>query len=1094
MNQLRFILKSFRFFSKQHIAVFLAALISSAVLTGALIVGDSVKYSLNNLVNKRLGNIEYALLTGDRFVSSQLSAEISKDLNIPTSSLLMMQGIAINTENQKRINKAQIVGIDNSFWSLSYVEMSELKADEVIISKNIADKLNLSIDSELLLRIHNADVIPLNSPFTTDEEHSVAMRVTVKAIADDKSLGRFSFRNNQAAPYNIFINKEVLAEKLELSGLSNIIIATGNEYIDYSTLDYSLRKNWTLSDAGLKTNKHVDSDIIDLISQRIFIDNTTSNNVSNIKIPNEKLLTYFVNSFRHNNNETPYSFVTAASNKFLGEEITKTEIIINSWLAEDLNVVIGDTLELEFFVIGPLRSLIEKSESFVIKKVIPATNNYADQALMPDFPGLSDAGNCNEWDTGIPINLKKIRDKDEKYWTDFKGTPKAYISLDKGLELWNNKFGNYTSIRFDSKTILNAELEEEVLATIDPKDLNLTFIDVRSDGIRAASNGVDFGELFLSLSFFVIASAILLMVLIYSLNLENRKHELGVLTALGFTKKQILRLRFSESLPTIILSSIIGGLAGILYNKAMISGLNSVWNDAIHADMLEINIVPQTIITGIIIGVIISLLSIYLVTARRLKKTIISTIQDQADSHNLKKNRFSKIIALTGISGSIALVLYSVLGSIENSTSLTLTGGLLFIVGCVPLISIMMNKKNSGKDSQKKTLDFWSLAIINTGRNKSRNIAVIALLAIGTFTIIVTGANRLTFSGTENQRKSGTGGYKLWVENTLPLLQNLNTDEGKKHYGLENERILDNVSFVQLNNLPGDDASCLNLNQVQNPQILGINSKVFDSLGAFSFAKLLTESDNPWLELDKDYGPDIIPAIADQTIIQWGIMKSIGDTLTYVNESGKDIKLVLVGGLKSSVFQGNILISEKHFIVNFPGSSGSNIMLIDVPEVDIDEVESLLNNFLTDYGIEIYSASKRLQDFYSVTNTYLTIFMILGGLGVILGTFGLGIVLMRNMIERKHEIAIFEALGFKKSQIFKLIFTENLFLLIAGIVVGFISATIAILPSILSPAFHIPGSFLFVLILIVFISGLLWIYIPARLVMKNMLIENLRKE
>ncbi len=519
-----------------------------------------------------------------------------------------------------------------------------------------------------------------------------------------------------------------------------------------------------------------------------------------------------------------------------------------------------------------------------------------------------------------------------------------------------------------------------------------------------------------------------------------------------------------------------------------------MWNDAIHADMLDIHIVPETILIGIAIGIVISLSTIYIVTARRLKKTIISVIQNQPDSHKLKNPKFGKMVAIIGILASICLVLYSVFGSIENNASLTLFGGFLFLTGSVSLISVIMNRSH-GKNSLKPLLNFKHLVLINASRNKRRSIAVIALLAIGTFTIIVTGANRLTFSGTENQRESGTGGYKLWVENTIPLLQDLNTQDGKKQYGLENESLLDDVSFVQFLNLPGDDASCLNLNQVQKPQILGVNPYIFDSLQSFSFAKTLTDSQNPWLELNKDYGPKIIPAIADQTVIQWGLIKSIGDTLTYYNESGNEIKLLLIGGLNSSVFQGNVLISEKNFTANFPGSSGSNIMLVDMAAADnTSEIEGLLINSLTDYGIEVNSASDRLAGFYSVTNTYLSIFMILGGLGVILGTVGLGIVLLRNMIERKQEIAIFEALGFKKSQIFKLIFSENIFLLFTGIIIGFLSATIGILPSILSPAFHMPGYFLFILVLIVTISGLIWIYIPARTVLKKQMLENLRKE
>lgn len=299
---------------------------------------------------------------------------------------------------------------------------------------------------------------------------------------------------------------------------------------------------------------------------------------------------------------------------------------------------------------------------------------------------------------------------------------------------------------------------------------------------------------------------------------------------------------------------------------------------------------------------------------------------------------------------------------------------------------------------------------------------------------------------------------------------------------------------MQFHNQPGDDASCLNLNQVQLPQIIGISPNLFDSVQAFSFSRLLSKSKSPWLELNEDYGLDIIPAFADQTVIQWGLLKTIGDTLTYSNEYGEEIKLLLIGGLGSSVFQGNILISDSAFMANFPSSGGSEIMLVDVQGGNSKEVESLLTRQLSDYGIEINSTSGRLASFYSVTNTYLTIFMILGGLGVILGTFGLGIVLMRNMLDRKHEVAIFEALGFKKSQLFKLILTENIFLLVAGIVIGFLSAIIGILPSIISPAFHIPGNFLFIMVIIILFSGILWIYLPAKYIMKKQLIENLREE
>jgi hypothetical protein len=81
---------------------------------------------------------------------------------------------------------------------------------------------------------------------------------------------------------------------------------------------------------------------------------------------------------------------------------------------------------------------------------------------MPLFPGLADAGSCYDWETGIPIDLEKIRPKDEQYWNDFRGTPKALISMQQGITLWGNAFGNYTSIRFDKQSMGYGELVQQL--------------------------------------------------------------------------------------------------------------------------------------------------------------------------------------------------------------------------------------------------------------------------------------------------------------------------------------------------------------------------------------------------------------------------------------------------------------------------------------------------------------------------------------------------------------------------------------------------------------------------------------------------------
>lgn len=1094
MTIFKFIIQSIRFYWRQHIAVFLGTVISTAVLTGALIVGDSVRMSLTKLVDVRLGNTRYALQTGDRFVRAQLADEISRKVNAHTSALIMVQGIAINPESDTRVNRAQVVGIDSSFWRFSTAKPCAISNDEAIISKNISQRLNIKAGDEFLLRIEKTSIIPLNAPFSQDVDPSVAVRLKVKVIANDSDFGRFNLKSNQTAPYNIFVSRDMLAGKLDLVGKANVIL-TGD--IDENALKSAFHNSFKLDDASIKIRELPESNSLEVLSERIFIDEPIAKSILSLDKPNETVLTYLVNSIGFNGKETPYSFVTASSNPNILGNLKDDEILVNDWIASDLGVEKGDSISLKYFVIGSLRTIKEVKKSFVVKGVVPVQSKFINSSLMPLFPGLADAESCSDWETGVPIDLTKIRDKDEKYWNQYKGTPKALISIQAGLSMWGNRFGNYTSIRFDKEKVQIDQLKSEILSKIKPEDFGLTFVPVYAQGLSAASNSVDFGGLFLSLSFFVIAAGILLTVLIYSLNTESRREETGVLSGLGFERKLILKIRFGESILVTLLGGLVGAAFGVLYNYALVWGLNSVWQGAVHTNNLEVFVKPSTVVIGIFSGVLVALISIYIVTRRKLKQPISWLIKSNFDSPlQVIRNylNVSKLIALISILGAVTMVIYSLLSPGEVNAEMFLSAGGLFLVGCIALVDwrlrIIRDKTHTSP------LSLLQLSLKNASRKKSRSLTTIALLALGTFSIIITGANRKTYYGVENLRQSGTGGFLYWVETTLPIQYNLNSPNGKAKFGFDTEESLREVDFIQLHSLDGDDASCLNLNQVQKPRILGVKPEAFDSRHSFIFVNSLgsVSKNNPWLELKNRHGDNVIPAIADQTVITWGLKKTLGDTLIYLNESGKKIKLLLVAALDNSIFQGNILIADSLFVQNFPSTSGSKIMLIDAPKANQQQFTGLLNSALTDYGIEITPTANRLAEFNSVENTYLTVFMVLGGLGVIIGTFGLGVVLLRNMLERRSEIALLMAIGYQRQQVFRLIFIENLIILILGLATGVLSAIIGILPSILSPAYTMPAGFIATLVLIVFASGVVWIYLPTHNALKGNIIKGLREE
>src|SRR5262249_28583983 len=160
---------------------------------------------------------------------------------------------------------------------------------------------------------------------------------------------------------------------------------------------------------------------------------------------------YFVNELRVGARSTPYSTVSALQGPIIPLNMSDDEILINQWLADDLGAKSGDRISLKYWVVGPMRKLVEKSSELKVRGILPMTGPAADPALMPDIPGLTDKKNCRDWEPGVPIDLKKIRDKDQGYWDKYRGAPKAFITLAAGQRIWNNRFGNLTAVRYPSK-------------------------------------------------------------------------------------------------------------------------------------------------------------------------------------------------------------------------------------------------------------------------------------------------------------------------------------------------------------------------------------------------------------------------------------------------------------------------------------------------------------------------------------------------------------------------------------------------------------------------------------------------------------------
>ena len=90
--------RSLRFYWRSHLGMLLGAILATAILVGALAVGDSVRYSLRELALSRLQGIHLALHAPDRFFRTQLVDDLKADLDAPVAPVILLRGTAAGDE------------------------------------------------------------------------------------------------------------------------------------------------------------------------------------------------------------------------------------------------------------------------------------------------------------------------------------------------------------------------------------------------------------------------------------------------------------------------------------------------------------------------------------------------------------------------------------------------------------------------------------------------------------------------------------------------------------------------------------------------------------------------------------------------------------------------------------------------------------------------------------------------------------------------------------------------------------------------------------------------------------------------------------
>ena len=1133
------------YFWRSNLAVVLGVATAVAVLAGALLVGDSVRGSLRDLFLQRLGRTDN-VIASTNFFREKLADEFQADSRFDATfigdcPLIVLSGLVTDEKSGRRASSVQVYGVDDRFWKFHGLtsQVKPLTDRDVLLSPDLARELGIEAGQTILLRIEKPSAIPAGSLHGRKEDLGRTIRLSFREALAPTQLGEFSLRPSQGAVRAIFVSLPRLQKDLEFAGKANtILLADKSPAIKPGSsgppvITNILKDTFSLEDLGIKLR------VLDkqrgialenesaIISDQLYadaVDAARKNNLSALPI-----LSYLANAIRLGEGEVPYSIVTAINPEAfevmshhyghgpgpLGDSVSAEvlalpPIVLNEWAAGDLDAKRGDKITLEYYLWEDDGRLQTRSADFMLDAIVPLNDEAVDRDLVPNYPGLTETENIADWDPPFPVNLKKVRPRDEDYWHRYRTSPKAFIPLETGIHIWGSRHGKFTSLRIrafdgsDPQSRLEP-FKQSLRAALDPLQMGVSISSVRTQGLEASKGATDFGEYFVYFSFFLVIGALLLASLFFKLGIEQRLREIGTLQAVGFPAATVRSLFLYEGFALATVGSVLGVIGAVGYGELMMYGLRTWWVGAVGTTMLRLHVSPLSLLLGGVGGIVSALLCVGWTLRTLNASSPRSLLTGSLDAAKQRGQGFRRRLGFLS-SGLLGIVLVSAGAVLLFSASLNWIGQTagFFGAGSLLLAALLCFEYGWLTRNSRSVISghgWWPVSRLgfrNATSRPGRSILCIALIASAAFIIVAVDVFKRDNRDATLDKKSGNGGFPLLAESLLPLYHDPNTPEGREALNLvpQNGVAPESVNFNRFRVRPGDDASCLNLYEPRDPRILGAGDSFIQS-GRFSFqesaAQTKEERENPWLLLNRELPDGVIPVIADANSMTYVLHRKLGDEITVSKSNGEPVRMRLVGALADSIFQSELLISDASFLRLFPEQSGYRFFLLDVAPEASQAVAGVLEEQLSDFGFDAVPTSERLASFHRVENTYLSTFQTLGGLGLVLGTLGLATVLLRNVLERRRELALLRAIGYNSAHFALMVITENAFLVCCGLITGALCALLAIGPAFVSRGGHFPALSMW-LLLSVFVVGLFASLAATLAALRTPLLPALRAE
>ncbi len=1064
---------------KQGLTVALTASLATAVIAGALIVGDSMQAMVDTTATESLPGIDATIRTVQPvgtgyFTRLFFTPEWEKSVRKEAMLLTVPAAVTCHSTGE-RDGRVVLYGFSDSLYGFDSFQKegdertANIRTGEVAINRYLADQTGAREGGSITLRVPNpgfgGDFL-----FLFGLDSSVEADYKVKSIFDDTGLGRLDLEAKRTPSSTVFMN---IDDAQDLLGTGNKVNAVLFQYKDRDIVGTD-KEDELLSAFEERLDSLVGAEGIDLViqpspqawsvltSDRIFIQGHLEPRLSQRAFLWSTTLTYFVDSLEGPSGaDLSYSTIAgidfADDSKAMGDwdwnsssprrepSPGSREALINNWTARELGIGPGDTMTVDYTVVDDRYQLQERSVELVVVGVVDLMRKAYDPALLPPIPGVSDSVSCLNWEPPFPMDLEAIEPEDEAYWNSYKGTPKVWIDLGTARELWSNPDGDWTSARYyphgDEGNVSLDYFDDAITAS----DAGIFIHPARADALDTADPLYIFEGMFLTFGAVLLLAGCLLEASAFSNLARSRLREHATLRALGLDEKGLIQVMLVEG-------SVWGGIAGILgvvfgagLGTALVGALNSVWADAVEGTTIPLSIEGGSLWLALGLGLVVTVATLYLSARRAARTSITSALADRAGTAVDVTPPLPRIRAIQ--LGILLLTVPAILGAVVRPSSdvggiaLFFTVGMLATLGGV-LIAIPVLERLEARVKRGGLIAPWRMGLRSLNRRPGR-----ALMLVATFALVAFGVIGISWAGEIEIRYAGdlqtdqTGGYDVVAETWVPLGEDLR-DLPEAPSG--------NWKVTPIRVVGHQGGSCSNLNARFPPRIMGVPDEFIENVTVGFRSSSVGGDAETWRSLTELTDKGNVPVVVDYNTLIWVYSGSLGDVYEVDGDDGRVHRMEVVGVMRTSIFGGSFLTGADMIMRVYPDTAAYSYFLFDSGSQEPSKLAKELEDAYAVYGLDARTTVAVVQENLGYELSFLRLFQAYLALGLIIGALGLGALALREVQDRRQEIGGMKALGWPKRMIWQTFLSEQVWFAVTGVVVGIIGAAIAIVA--ISPA------------------------------------------